>query len=326
MIVQQFQVRPRSWPAKASRTSSATSTPRGRVRHRRHRGHRLHRHRAPPDGGGAQGERGHAQTSAFSTRPSSRRRSTSCSRSATTTPSPTSSTSTGIPGRRKRGASSRRASSTSPASTASATGDRPDRVHPRLRPRRGLRQHGPSNGQPEFFESEIPAVGGLDVAQPRVYFGELPRPTHRRRAGGNPTGRARLPDDASPTGQANNTYTGAGGVPIGSPLDRRCSPRSSRTRTSCSPTWSTPSRGSCGTATRRPGQDGGPVADHRLQDPYPIVADGRMMWIVDGYTTLDNYPYSQLTSASATQRTPPRWALPNTGCCPTSRCPTSATR
>ncbi|HEV7647714.1 MAG TPA: UPF0182 family protein [Actinophytocola sp.] len=30
-------------------------------------------------------------------------------------------------------------------------------------------------------------------------------------------------------------------------------------------------------------------------DPYPAVVDGRIKWIVDGYTTLENYPYAQRT-------------------------------
>ena len=30
-------------------------------------------------------------------------------------------------------------------------------------------------------------------------------------------------------------------------------------------------------------------------DPYPAVVDGRIKWIVDGYTTLDNYPYAERT-------------------------------
>ncbi len=30
-------------------------------------------------------------------------------------------------------------------------------------------------------------------------------------------------------------------------------------------------------------------------DPYPAVVDGRIQWIVDGYTTLENYPYAQRT-------------------------------
>ena len=37
-------------------------------------------------------------------------------------------------------------------------------------------------------------------------------------------------------------------------------------------------------------------------DPYPAVVDGRVQWIVDGYTTLDSYPYAQQTSlGDATQ-------------------------
>jgi uncharacterized membrane protein (UPF0182 family) len=31
-------------------------------------------------------------------------------------------------------------------------------------------------------------------------------------------------------------------------------------------------------------------------DPYPAVVDGRIKWIIDGYTTLENYPYAQRTS------------------------------
>jgi uncharacterized membrane protein (UPF0182 family) len=30
-------------------------------------------------------------------------------------------------------------------------------------------------------------------------------------------------------------------------------------------------------------------------DPYPAVVNGRIQWIVDGYTTLENYPYAQRT-------------------------------
>src|SRR3546814_17969866 len=43
---------------------------------------------------------------------------------------------------------------------------------------------------------------------------------------------------------------------------------------------------------------------HFDADPYPVIADGRVQWIVDAYTTTDRYPYgeradnSQLTSGS----------------------------
>jgi len=44
-------------------------------------------------------------------------------------------------------------------------------------------------------------------------------------------------------------------------------------------------------------------------DPYPAVVDGRITWIIDGYTTLPNYPYAQRmalgeTTATAQQGVP----------------------
>jgi uncharacterized membrane protein (UPF0182 family) len=33
-------------------------------------------------------------------------------------------------------------------------------------------------------------------------------------------------------------------------------------------------------------------------DPYPVIADGKTTWILDGYTTSTQYPYSQLTQGS----------------------------
>lgn len=32
---------------------------------------------------------------------------------------------------------------------------------------------------------------------------------------------------------------------------------------------------------------------------YPAIVNKKIVWIVDGYTTLDNYPYSELTSLSS---------------------------
>ena len=28
-------------------------------------------------------------------------------------------------------------------------------------------------------------------------------------------------------------------------------------------------------------------------DPYPVIVDGQMKWVIDGYTTTSDYPYSQ---------------------------------
>ena len=35
---------------------------------------------------------------------------------------------------------------------------------------------------------------------------------------------------------------------------------------------------------------------------YPAIVNKRLVWIIDGYTTLDNYPYSELTSLSIGHR------------------------
>ena len=32
---------------------------------------------------------------------------------------------------------------------------------------------------------------------------------------------------------------------------------------------------------------------------YPAIVNKRLVWIIDAYTTLDNYPYSELTSLSS---------------------------
>ena len=32
---------------------------------------------------------------------------------------------------------------------------------------------------------------------------------------------------------------------------------------------------------------------HFDADPYPVVHDGKLVWIIDGYTTTDHYPYAQ---------------------------------
>ena len=156
-----------------------------------------------------------------------------------------------------------------------------------------------SSGQPDFFESDIPPSGLLDIEQPRIYFGELsPSFSIVGAPEGTPPVELDYPDDASPTGQVNNTYQGNGGVPVGSlfnrllfatkfqdsnilltdlinPESRIMWDRDPLTRVQKIAPWLTLD-----------------------QDPYPVVIDGRIMWIVDGYTTSNDYPYSSRVSLS----------------------------
>src|SRR6202012_6085256 len=38
-------------------------------------------------------------------------------------------------------------------------------------------------------------------------------------------------------------------------------------------------------------------------DPYPVVVDGQILWVVDGYTTTNGFPYSEEESLSSSTKT-----------------------
>ena len=154
-----------------------------------------------------------------------------------------------------------------------------------------------SNGAPDFFASDIPPVGELEVTQPRVYFGELSPPYSIVGAPkGTPAVELDYPDDANPTGQATNTYEGKGGVPMGSLFGKLL--------------FATKFQDSNILLSDLVNQDSQIMWDRNPltrvekvapwltldQDPYPVVANGRIQWIVDGYTLSNEYPYSSRVS------------------------------
>ncbi|NIK57353.1 UPF0182 family protein [Kribbella shirazensis] len=160
-------------------------------------------------------------------------------------------------------------------------------------------------GIPVWTEKDLPPKGDLGKYEPRIYFGEqspdysivgapeggqpveLDTPEAEGKAGGDPT---------------LNTYKGKGGVPIGSfgnrllyatkfrdaniLLSSRVNSaskilydRTPRERVEKAAPWLTP--------------DG---------DPYPAIVDGQVVWIVDGYTTSDNFPYSEKVDLDVSTR------------------------
>ncbi len=174
-----------------------------------------------------------------------------------------------------------------------------------------------SNGQPDFFESDIPSTGGLDLEQPRVYFGEL-SPVYS--IVGAPKGSTPVeldyPDDASPTGQKTNTYDGDGGVSMGSLWGRLVfATKFQDANILLSDLVNADSRILW---DRDPLTRVEKVAPWLTldQDPYPVVVEGRIKWIVDGYTVSNDYPYSsrvslsEATSDSVSTRTIPSTLLP----------------
>src|SRR3954447_768713 len=164
-----------------------------------------------------------------------------------------------------------------------------------------------ADGKPVFFEKNIPPVGVLPEFQPRIYFGEN-SPSYSI-VGGKPGVDNELdrPTDVATegtNGQVNTTYAGKGGVPMGLFVRRvlyavkfkeKNILLSSRIGSTSKILY-----------VREPRDRVAKVAPYlRLDgDPYPAVVGDRILWIVDGYTTTNSFPYSQRTSlGSATEDT-----------------------
>ena len=152
-------------------------------------------------------------------------------------------------------------------------------------------------GRPQFVSSDIPPRGEIGDFQPRVYFGEQ-SPTYS--IVGGPEGAEPVeldfPDDATGTGQANTTYEGDGGVGIGS-LWRKLlfASKYQEANLLLSDRVNSESRI---LYNREPKERVQKVAPWLTLDgdPYPTVVDGKILWIVDGYTTTNSYPYATRSS------------------------------
>jgi uncharacterized membrane protein (UPF0182 family) len=150
------------------------------------------------------------------------------------------------------------------------------------------------DGQPAFFESDVPPTGLLNVTEPRIYFGE--ESTQYSIVGGSKNIELDYPDDSQPSGQQNTTYTGKGGVAIGGTLNKLLfAARFGEPNFLLSEQITDNSRV---LYNRTPVERVEAIAPWLTLDgdPYAAVIDGRIVWILDGYTTTGNFPYSQTTS------------------------------
>ncbi|MBO0842779.1 MAG: UPF0182 family protein, partial [Nocardioides sp.] len=133
--------------------------------------------------------------------------------------------------------------------------------------------------------------------QDQVYFGE-DSPDYS--VVGRPAGAAPVELDYNAAeGETRTTYTGTGGVPIGSTFRRAMYAvefgsanflLSSRVNDNSQVLYD-----------RKPLERVRKVAPWLTldSDPYPVVIGGRMEWVVDGYTTTDRYPQSERDSYAA---------------------------
>ncbi len=159
------------------------------------------------------------------------------------------------------------------------------------------------DGKPNFIVGDLPPTKGLGDFEPRIYFGEN-SPEYSIIGGSkdNEPVEFDYPDDSSPSGQKNVTYSGTGGVPVGGLLNKLLfAIKYGEQRILLS---SLINKDSKILFERNPRDRVAKVAPWLTLDgdPYPAVVDGKITWIIDGYTTSSGYPYAQGTSlSSATQ-------------------------
>lgn len=159
------------------------------------------------------------------------------------------------------------------------------------------------DGKPNFLVGDLPPTKGLGDFEPRIYFGEN-SPEYSIIGGSKDSEPVEFdyPDDTSPSGQKNVTYSGTGGVPVGSLFNKLLfAIKYGEQRILLSNLINKDSKI---LFERNPRDRVAKVAPWLTLDgdPYPAVVDGKISWIIDGYTTTSGYPYAEGTSlASATQ-------------------------
>jgi uncharacterized membrane protein (UPF0182 family) len=162
-----------------------------------------------------------------------------------------------------------------------------------------------NGGYPEFLASVVGANGSVvspgpaPLDQPRIYYGPVIANTAEDYAIVGKNGNDREYDYETNTDTKNYTYGGTGGVPVGNWLARSVFAAKYAERNFLFS--NVIGENSRILFNRDPAQRVEAVAPWLTTDTsvYPAIVNKRMVWIVDGYTTLDNYPYSELTSLSS---------------------------
>ncbi|WP_021593929.1 UPF0182 family protein [Actinomadura welshii] len=155
--------------------------------------------------------------------------------------------------------------------------------------------------EPSFITRDMPASPnqGIRVAQPEIYFGE--RSPRYSVVGGRGQQELNYPDN-SQSGQQSNTYDGQGGVPIDSFMHKLLySAKFGDKNLLLSGAINKNAKILYDRSPREMVQKAAPwlTLDG---DPYPAVVNGRILWIVDGYTTSNSYPYSEEMSLGEATR------------------------
>ena len=136
-----------------------------------------------------------------------------------------------------------------------------------------------------------PTTGLLSLIQPQVYYGEELNQYSIVGA----KGKQREYDGLD----ARSTYTGSGGVSLGSFINRLAFAVHFK-ETNFLLNDAASAKGAKLVFDRDPRTMVQKVAPFLTVDgdPYPVVADGKLVWMVDAYTTMSNFPYSQQRNLS----------------------------
>ncbi|SEC53162.1 hypothetical protein SAMN04489806_3144 [Paramicrobacterium humi] len=155
-----------------------------------------------------------------------------------------------------------------------------------------------SDGEPVFMQSGIPSTGVLGNFEPRVYFGEN---SPEYSIVGAPEGSKPVELDY-PSGESGETYTtydGDGGPKLDNVFNKLVyALKFQSEQIFLSDNVNSDSQI---LYERNPQKRVSKVAPYLTldSDVYPSVVDGRIVWIVDGYTTSNSYPYSHTESLSS---------------------------
>lgn len=167
-----------------------------------------------------------------------------------------------------------------------------------------------ADGQPVFLESGIPTSGALGKFEPRIYFGETsPEYSIVGAEEGSSPRELDYPSGEEGAGQTYTTFKEDGGPKLDNAFKRLIYALKFQSEQIF-----------LADAVNDKSQilyDRDPVTRVQKVAPYltldseayPSVVDGRVQWIVDGYTTSASYPYStpvSLSDAIADTETPPQ--------------------
>ncbi len=153
-----------------------------------------------------------------------------------------------------------------------------------------------TRGLPQFIIGDVPPVTTTDLVtkQPRIYYGEATDDYAIVDTG--------IKEFDYPLGEKNAyyEYQGSGGIPVGGLLTRLAfALRLGSSQVLFSEYVKPESRVLIRRTLMTRVQALAPWLQFE-QDPYPVLVDGRITWVIDAYTTSENFPYSEGLPNSAT--------------------------